>query len=69
MYIFHNKLSEFLFGNASLALHFMRFIKKELSDFPVVAIRIAVNFLYSYVDINLKILKCTTKRDLIEFDF
>jgi hypothetical protein len=41
---------------ATLTLYFHHFIKKELSDYPVVAIRMAVSFLYSYVDINLKIL-------------
>jgi hypothetical protein len=44
---------------ATLALHFHHFIRKELSDCPVDAIRMAVSFLYIYVDINLKILKYT----------
>jgi hypothetical protein len=49
---------------ATLTLYFQdfhHFIKKELSDYPVNAIRIAVSFLYSYVDINLNILKCIVK--------
>jgi hypothetical protein len=58
LYISLSKLSEFLFGNA---LHFHHFSKKDLSDCPVDAIHMAVSFLYSYVDINLKILKCTVK--------
>jgi hypothetical protein len=29
------------------------FIRKELSDYPVDVIRMAVSFIYSYVDINL----------------
>jgi hypothetical protein len=53
------KLFEFLFGNACFTLS--PFHKKELSDCPVDAIRMAVNFLYSYVIINLKIDKCTVK--------
>jgi hypothetical protein len=40
-------------------------LKKELSDCPVDAIRMAVSFLYSYVDINLKILKLR----LMDFHF
>jgi hypothetical protein len=40
---------------ATLALHLHRFIKKELSDYPVDAIRMDVCFLYSYVDINFNI--------------
>jgi hypothetical protein len=54
---------------ATLALYFQHFIKKELSDYPVDAIRMAVCFLYSYIDINLKILKCPVKRRLMDFDF
>jgi hypothetical protein len=57
--IFHSKLSKFLFGNACITIS--PFHKKELSDCPVEAIRMAVSFLCSYVDINLKILKCTVK--------
>jgi hypothetical protein len=53
-------------GLATLALYFHdfhHFLKKELSNYPVDAIRMAVSFLYSYVDINLKILKCSMKID------
>jgi hypothetical protein len=50
-------------------LYFHHFIKKELSDYPVEAIHMAVSFLYRYVDINLKILKCTVKWRLINSDF
>jgi hypothetical protein len=40
---------------ATREFRFHHFIKKELSDCPVNAIHMAVNFLYSYyVDINLK---------------
>jgi hypothetical protein len=46
---------------ATLALHFHHFIKKELSDYPVNPSRMAVSFLYSYVHINLKILKGRAK--------
>jgi hypothetical protein len=56
LYIFHTKLTEFLFGNA---LYFHHFMKKKLSDYPADTMRMAVSFLYSYIDINLKILKCT----------
>jgi hypothetical protein len=60
-------MSNFLIANyqniglATLALHFHPFHKKDLSDNPVDAIRMAVNFLYSYGDINLKTLKGTVK--------
>jgi hypothetical protein len=51
------------------ALHFHHFMKQELSDCPVDAIRMAVSFLYRYVDINFKILKCTVKWRLVDVDF
>jgi hypothetical protein len=55
LYIFHSKLSECLFGNTCITL--TAFHKKNLSVCPVDAILMAVDFLYSYVDINLKNLK------------
>jgi hypothetical protein len=36
----------FFFVWQRIALHFHHFIKKELSDYPVDAIRMAVSFLY-----------------------
>jgi hypothetical protein len=45
----------------TLILQFHYLIKKELSDFPEDSIRLAVSFLYGYVNINIKILKCTVK--------
>jgi hypothetical protein len=47
------KISEFLFGNTCISLSaFPK--KRDLSDCPVDAIRMAVSFLYGYADINLK---------------
>jgi hypothetical protein len=46
------KLSEFLFGNAYNTHTHSPFHKKELSDCPVDANRMAVSFLYKYVDIT-----------------
>jgi hypothetical protein len=56
------------YQNFCFALYFHQFIKKGTVRLPS-GCGSAVSFFYSYVDINLKILKRLVKRGLMDFDF